>query len=383
MKKKIPCVFALLFCAVFLCTAEILSSPSWSYMLDLPEGFELADKSGTTKYLFSNTVVPAELVIALYPSDAYGSAEDALLSAARQIHSSGETASFSWRHRQCAVSSLSFSLPGGTAYEGWGTALELSGKRGFLVMLSYAPQDRFRDCEPIIVSALDAVFTDRGSLYEAGPMTAFAFPPEGDIICTVEIDGKKTDAVLDKADAEANQYVIDREFDVLKKYADTPLWKEAWERYYRAIYRDAYKRLSRTAFALYNTLAAQRESPPRPYELFETLLGWVQDLPYGRDRGGSDFTSLPAALAGAQSDCDSRALLLAILLRHMNCETALFISREYSHAFAGVETEGQGARLTAENGIQYLLGETTAHVKPGQIPADMSDAAAWTAVIFP
>jgi hypothetical protein len=82
---------------------------------------------------------------------------------------------------------------------------------------------------------------------------------------------------------------------------------------------------------------------------------------------------------------------LGILLNQMNLDTTLFISPEYSHALAGFDIEGMGARMKTDlsgaivgTGSEgYLIGETTAPVPPGQIAEDMADPGKWFAVIFP
>ena len=148
------------------------------------------------------------------------------------------------------------------------------------------------------------------------------------------------------------------------------------------IYRDAYKRLEKAAFTLYNVLESEVRAEnegtqaDRARALAQKLLSWTQTLPYERERTASDFTGLIDTLQGSGSDCDSRALLLAVLMAHMNYNTMLFISPQFSHAFFGIDIAGTGARLE-QDGTNYLLGETTARVDIGLVPQDMSDSTKW------
>ena len=173
---------------------------------------------------------------------------------------------------------------------------------------------------------------------------------------------------------------------MLKLFADTELWVQAWQRYYRQIYRDAYHRLKRPAFDIYAALYRSdtlERSKKEPAEITKELLNWVQSFEYQRDTINSDFVSLPAVLSGESgSDCDSRSMLLAILLRQMNIETVIFVSPIYSHAMLGVNLNLPGAKIQVD-GTEFLLGETTDSVELGLVAKEMSVTENWLPVVFP
>ena len=70
------------------------------------------------------------------------------------------------------------------------------------------------------------------------------------------------------------------------------------------------------------------------YEVITELLSWTQGFTYERNFAGSDFTNLPKAFATESGDCDSRALLLVIMLNQLGIDAILLVSPEYSHAVA-------------------------------------------------
>ncbi|MDR1747538.1 MAG: hypothetical protein LBR47_00585 [Spirochaetaceae bacterium] len=388
----------LLTCAVGagILQAEIMTSPTWGYTLDMPEGFELIDKTGNERFLFSSTVVPVQLIVSVYPPSRYGSAEQALEDMREQLSAEARIAGFRWREQGAAIGQLTFPVPGNKPetrqkYQGWMEAVELPGKQGILILIAYTTEEQAGEYEHFIISTLDAVYTDRGSRFETGPMTAFVWPAAGEQSYPLTIRGKTVTVTLDADDGEANQFVVDREFEVLKLYLGSKHWRTAWQRYYRAIYRDAYKRLERAGFDIFNALCYGENPVTGDEELTAALLEWTQGFTYTRVPEGSDFISLPRVLTESTGDCDSRALLLAILLNQMNLDTVLFISPEYSHALAGFAIEGSGARMetdlsgavTGTGRDGYLVGETTANVPPGQVAQDMADPGKWFAVIFP
>ena len=112
-------------------------------------------------------------------------------------------------------------------------------------------------------------------------------------------------------------------------------------------------------------------------------MNWVQNFEYKRgDEKSTDFTSVFDSLAGVGSDCDSRSMLMCILLKQNGINTTLFISREYSHAVYGAELNAEGAK-TEVSGKEYLLGETTVkNLKPGLIAQEQNDTEKWIPVSF-
>jgi hypothetical protein len=77
---------------------------------------------------------------------------------------------------------------------------------------------------------------------------------------------------------------------------------------------------------------------------------------YERDLMGSDFVDLVTAAVEGRGDCDSRSLLLAVVLQRANADAILMVSREYGHAMAAVKVEGNGAKFT-HAGNEWIVGD--------------------------
>jgi hypothetical protein len=207
--------------------------------------------------------------------------------------------------------------------------------------------------------------------------------------------GLQLEAFACENDSLGAQALVDREFEVLQRSADTPRWKEAWARFYRSIYRDSFSRLSGIAFAL------ERHWAPGPYpaaapaadggdtgdsgqalpDVAGKALGWVQTFSYERDLPGSDFVNLVTAAVEGRGDCDSRAMLWAVIINQANIPAAIMVSSDYGHAMGLVDIPGPGARFDWA-GKRWLVAETTAAVSLGRIAQDMSDPAYWLGIIF-
>jgi hypothetical protein len=271
-------------------------------------------------------------------------------------------------------------------FSGWGLCVELEGGEAsregsvpLLLALAYGPEDRAA-IQYFSLSALDSIVPTPSDVRAPGIMTEFAFPREEPQ--RVKLANTRAEALVDKIDAEASQYIADREFAVLRYSADTPRWEEAWVRFYRMIYRDAYGRLADAAFALerrWNQRGAGNKQTDA--ETAEKALAWVQSFTYERDLTGSDFVNPVSAALEGRGDCDSRALLWAIILGQANIEAAMMVSREYSHAMGLADIPGPGARFELDR-KQWLVAETTSVVALGRIATRNSDPGKWIGVNF-
>ncbi len=358
-------------------TADMMHSPTWGYGLDLPEGFELIDKNGNDAYMFEHSELPVSVIARAYPTSRYATPAKAMENVMKSLGAEYDTSDITWRSTPCTIASFSMVL-NGAVETGWGTAVSLPEKNGILVLLSYTPDEYFDQLIQFVISCVDSVYTDRGSYYCAGPVTTFAYPEEGLEKHTVTIAGVDIAVQLDKSAVEADEFVIEREYDVLCMYQQSELWQEAWQRYYRQIFRNECARLEKAAFSIQNKLQrALKGTEGIP----QALLSWVQEMPYERQLSDSDFAPVTAILCGEGSDCDSRSMLVAILLYQMGYKTSIFVSAEYAHALTGVVLDKPGAKIKLGDNT-FLLGETTAKVDFGLVPKDMNNTDKWLGVDF-
>lgn len=382
-----------LFTAVHSLFAEIISSKNYQFAIDLPEGFVLSDTDGNgTAYEFTHSLLPIQTAVRLYESSRYASAYSALSDSLHKLSGTGELSNFNWRNTQSSIAQFTMEpFPSQRQY-GWGLAIPIPAVNSILVILAYTPESIGDTLDPILLSILDSVYTDRGSYFTAGPVTSFAFPAtESQSVDLCIYDNTVIQTQIQKDDAEANKFVIEREFSILQTFFTikelSPYLMESYKRYYRLIFRDGYDRLKQASFDIYNHLNETLNTDgitiekEREQQILTILLDWVQNMQYGRDLSGSDFTPLPLVLQGQKSDCDGRVMLLAVLLTHMNFKTALFVSPEKGHAILGVACDLPGFKFSVD-GIEYLMCETIENVTPGLIPQNMSDPNVWLVVPF-
>jgi hypothetical protein len=293
----------------------------------------------------------------------------------RRLGSSGEIALFEYEGKAAALMDLRFK-----DFSGWGVCVELAknataANAPLLCAMAYSPSGA--DMDVFHLSALDSIAPSDVEARRPGPVMDFSYP-RGETK-EIPINGTTVSALIRENDAEAAQALVDREFNLLRNYEKAPNWQQAWIRFYRAIYRDAWDRVADAAFRLEREWNADAGMDERAFA--EKALAFVQGFTYDRDLEGSDFVNLVTAISEGRGDCDSRAMLWALILEQADIPAAMMVSHAHSHAMGLADVPGAGARFDS-GGKKWLVAETTDKVGIGLISAGMSDIASWLGVIF-
>jgi hypothetical protein len=76
-------------------------------------------------------------------------------------------------------------------------------------------------------------------------------------------------------------------------------------------------------------------------------------------------------------DCDSKALLLYVILEKMGVDCAMLWSHNYKHAMLGIKVNGRGKFLTANGKKYYFLEATYPNWDVGELPPEFSNIKFW------
>jgi len=371
----------LLVLAPALLPAEALYSPSWGFALHLPPGYALVEGNGFDRFSFRG---PSGAMFDLLVYDGvYSGVGEMMDDAALRLSNEGSAAFFDYGGKRAAIMNLDF---GG--FEGMALGLELAetarGSVPLLLALAYASRGT-ENVELLHVSALNSLAPTAAHARLPGPVMTFAFP-RGEPVDTPLAGGLGLSAAIREGDAYAAQWLVDNEFLVLTLFMHSNYWQEAWVRFYRAIFRDSWDRIADAAFRLERAFrdgGAVRDPDPAVGDLAlaRRALSFVQGFVYERDFEGSDFVNMVSAVTEGRGDCDSRAMLWAMILAQANVPSAIMVSRLHSHAMGLADLPGEGARFEA-GGTRWLVAETIVPVDIGLIAADMSDPANWLGVLF-
>lgn len=367
--------------------AETLWS-QYGFFIDLPEGYAFVDGDGTNRFAFQSPDKGMDVALFSYERGRYASADACATDVLKKLGSAGEREAFSYQGRPSVFAELSFSS-GGAAKKGYAlfvgpraNGAGASASTGaaqterVVAILAYTDADKLVNYADFIFSSLDSFSVDRAALRAPGPVSQYLLAWPAARESTKRVTFGKTQMDLPWSDAEASQEedVAGREFRVLQAYAENEsLWREAWARAYRMIYRESAARLDQLAVEL------DRLLPDDPTDTARQILFWTQGFTYERDEKGIDFVDPLSAAYEARGDCDSRAMVAAILLERRGIDAILMVSAAYSHALLGVDVPGGGQRFSFD-GKNYLVGETTAKVGLGMIAADQQDWSKWIGI---
>jgi hypothetical protein len=378
IRLRFRAVFAalLLLGALAPVSAEQLKS-GLGFFVDMPAGFTLKSGDGKARFAFTDPKDGMEFDILGYEPGRFADAAAFAKESLAKLGSGGDITAYSYEGRNAALAELGFEQDGKRQK---GYAVFVAGRKGehCYALLAYAGEADFDAYSDFILSCLDSFSVDRAAARDPGAVSQFtlAWPPERDREKTVGlVMGAST--ALPWSDEEAAQEADTdaREYKVLTAYADeAELWRDAWARFYRMAYRESAARLDRLSLEISHLVGAAD-----PTETARRVLAWVQGFVYVRDERGTDFVPPLAAAYGATGDCDSRAVVAAIVLERLGVGSILMVSREYSHAMIGVDVPGGGQRF-GFGGKDYLVGETTAKVGLGMIAQSQADWSKWMGI---
>jgi len=364
-----------------LCAATAAPCPALEtafeagFFIDLPAGFTAAGGDGRTRWSYLDPDGRVELAVRLFEPGRFASVEAMATETLGALAAAGERSACRYEGRPALIAEISFALAGSLRR---GYALFVGGQeeRGY-ALLAHAEAARFEACGELIISCLDGFSIDRAGRRSPGPVSQFLlpWPPQRRETRTVRLPTGSLQLPWSTEEARHELYVAEREYEILKSYAQsTTLWVDAWARFYRLVYRESAARLDGLSDAIARSLAGED-----PTESARRVLRWVQGFVFERDTSWLDFVPPLAAAFEARGDCDSRAMVMAIVLERLGIDCVLMLSREYSHAMLGVLVPGGGQRFPF-GGRQYLVAETTAGVGLGMIDASQADFSKWLGV---
>ena len=343
------------------------------YYVNIPETWDVQDASDPDFIVFSDNQRQSVFqILAVTPAGGGDTPAAVFRRTADSIRATVEQASFAYNERNASFGEFRFKMDTASV-RGYGVSIQ-SGEVFFMLM-AYAPEEAYDRYQADILSCLDGFSIGIRGLHTPGPVSQFYYPFPGpeQRRYDIEFQGKKLSLEFDVGEVEASQIVIEREAAILARFKSAN--HEAWQRYYRIIYRDAYKRLKPLAETLHghfeDELGAEKD-----FTIAVTLLKWLQGFTYIRTGTLSDLQSPLQSVLTSSGDCDSLGLLYCTLLDYFGIDSILLVSAEYGHSMAAVDVRGEGARYEYEN-KSYLLAELTDDVDIGLVDRTMADPAKW------
>lgn len=147
-----------------------------------------------------------------------------------------------------------------------------------------------------------------------------------------------------------------------------------WSRIYNLVYTTSVPQL-KTIAGGFNHLFATESLNDKDRLLF--VVSFVQNIKYDRPGGVLDLMEPLATLAKQFGDCDTKAMLLYVLLEKMGIDCALMWSQQYKHAMLGVKISTRGDYKIFNGKKYYFLETTYPGWSIGDLPPDFKNKQFW------
>ena len=166
-----------------------------------------------------------------------------------------------------------------------------------------------------------------------------------------------------------------KELGLSRQYTD-PVTESrvVWAEVYRRIYNNSSPQL-KSVLEGFNKIFMKENFDARDKVYF--VITFVQNIKYERPGGTLDLFPPLGTIAYRFGDCDSKAMLLYVILERMGIDCAMMWSYNYKHAMLGIKVNGMGNFLTTNGKKYYFLETTYPNWDVGEIPPEFGNIKFW------
>ncbi len=364
--NKLLYIILILSISSFFYGYEVFNSQI-GYIVDLPEEWIVLDSDNSSLVTFADPTHNATFQIFCFKKEAFNSPVEILNYIKKSFTADGEQESFYFMNQESIFTDLTFATMN---YKVRGYCVLINGKQFDYALLSSSNIEYYEQFHDYLLSCINSFSLSKEEKLYPGPVSQYYYTSSGksDTLIKFQINDKNIDFNYDINDIEATEIVIQREARILALTKKDHY--KAWERYYRMIYKDNYNRLKKFSDSL--SLIINKSS----INDIKNLILWIQNFNFNRTNTIADFTSPIELITSQSGDCDSRVVLLSIVLNHMGIDSIILVSVEYSHSIIGIDVNFGGKKILYNN-KNYLLVELTAKREIGVLDERVSDLKYW------
>ena len=147
-----------------------------------------------------------------------------------------------------------------------------------------------------------------------------------------------------------------------------------WAEVYRRIYNFSLPQM-KVVLEGFNKIFRQEKFGAKDKIIF--MVSFIQNISYERPGGLLDLFPPLGTLAYRYGDCDSKALLLYVILEKMGVDCAMLWSYNYKHAMLGIKVSARGNYLTTNGKKYYFLETTYPNWNIGNLPPEFNNTRFW------
>ena len=187
--------------------------------------------------------------------------------------------------------------------------------------------------------------------------------------------------LLEKDVKEAMDYIDKlantsyKELGLERNYPD-PITESrvVWAEVYRRVFYNAVPKMN-AVLEGFNRIFSEENFDDRDKIYF--VITFVQNIRYDRPGGMLDLFPPLGTIAYRFGDCDSKTMLLYVILEKMGVDCAMLWSYNYKHAMLGIRVNGRGNFLVANGKKYYFLETTYPNWEVGIIPPEFKNIQFW------
>lgn len=373
--KKIILLCLLITFSLFISLAEIVSVPGYNFSINPLEGWKLQPYESDSTLSWFSDVDNIALSVTSWTGSEFTDIKKMFDELTVGFKAYGDCVLFTFLGFEGAIGEVGFEV-GGRDNKGW--MIFLNGEDFDYYLSAFTLIENYEKSYSEIQSVLDSFSPGESGELNPGPISAFLNQSPSRTLkkYTVDFFDHPLTISISDYDFTTAQSIIEREADIMLNYSNKPkLFYNAWKRYYQIIFRDNYSRLDPLFKSLYPYFSGNKYSD---YELVEILMFWIQGYTYQRKlEWNSDLLNPLEASINKIGDCDTRSLILGILLHKFHVESILLASEKVKHAILAVNCPGDGYKYTYQD-EEYLTLELTSKALIGEIKESIRDPELWT-----
>ena len=161
-----------------------------------------------------------------------------------------------------------------------------------------------------------------------------------------------------------------------------PSYKSDQIYYSKLVWHEIYKRLYWQSYDNFNNILKGFNQVFKKENLSDIdkiyfIISFVQNIKYKRPGGELDLLPPLGTLATKYGDCDTKALLLYVILEKAGVDCVMFWSFQYKHAMLGVAITARGNYKTNRGKNYYFVETTYPGWMIGDIDPEMDDLSFW------
>lgn len=150
--------------------------------------------------------------------------------------------------------------------------------------------------------------------------------------------------------------------------------RTVWAEVYRRVYNFSVPQMQNVLEG-FNRIFLEEKFPSN--DKIQFVISFIQNITYGRPGGTLDLFPPIGTIAYRYGDCDTKALLLYVILEKMGVDCAMLWSYNYKHAMLGIKVSARGNYLTTNGKKYYFLETTYPNWNIGNLPPEFNNTRFW------